>query len=146
MKRHGKTSAGSQRWQCMSCNATETRSINNDAKLLNVFLDWLLSGKLQTDMPGEGRSFRRATSKSWQVWAMPPLTDETYHVVHVDGIYIGRQAVVLIARSEKHVLGWYLARSENSRAWKALMDRISPPDVVVSESHADRRSHQELLP
>jgi hypothetical protein len=117
----------------MSCNATETHSINNDAKLLKVFLDWLLSRKLQADMMESGRSFRRKTSKFWQVWAMPPLIDETYHVVYVDGIYIGRQVVVLIARSEKHVLGWYIACTENSRAWKALMDRISPPDVVVSD-------------
>jgi hypothetical protein len=123
----------------MSCNATETHSINNDAKLLKVFLDWLLSGKLQADMLKSGRTFRRKTSKFWQIWAMPPLIDETYHVVYVDGIYIGRQVVVLIARSEKHVLGWYLARTENSRAWKALMDRISPPDVVVSDGGADSR-------
>lgn len=133
MKRHGKTSAGSQRWQCASCKATETHNINNDAKLLKVFLDWLLSGKLQSDMPGGGRTFRRKTSKFWQIWPMPPVIDEVFHVVYVDGIYLGRKAVILIARSDKHVLGWYLARTENSRAWKALMDRIPPPDVVVSD-------------
>lgn len=133
MTRHGKTSAGSQRWQCTSCKATETHPINNDAKLLKMFLDWLLSGKLQTDMPGEGRTFRRKTSKFWQVWPMPPLIDEMHHVIYVDGIYLSRKTVVLIARSEKYVLGWYLARTENSRAWKALMARISPPDVVICD-------------
>jgi hypothetical protein len=133
MKRHGKTSAGSQRWQCMSCKATETHHINSDAKLLDVFLGWLLSGKLMSDMPGDGRTFRRKTSKFWQVWPMPPLIDEVHHVVFVDGIYLGRKAVILIARSKKFVLGWYLARTENSRAWMALMDRIAAPDVVVSD-------------
>lgn len=133
MKRHGKTSAGSQRWQCMTCKATETHHINNDAKLLDVFLNWLLSGKLQGDMPGGGRTFRRNTSKFWQVWPMPPLIDEAYHVVYADGIYLRRKAVILIARNDKYVLGWYLARTENSRAWAALMNRIAPPDVVVSD-------------
>jgi hypothetical protein len=64
---------------------------------------------------------------------MPSLIDEVYHVIHVDGIYLGRKAVILIARSENHVLGWYLARTENSRAWAALMSRIPAPDVVVSD-------------
>ena len=64
---------------------------------------------------------------------MPPLIDEVHRVVYIDGIYLDRKAVVLIARSDKHVLGWYLARTENSRAWKALMNRIPPPDVVVSD-------------
>ena len=133
MRRHGKTSAGSQRWQCVSCKATETHQINNDAKLLRIFLDWLLSGKLQADMPGGGRTFRRKTSKFWDIWPLPPLIDEVHRVVYVDGIYLGRKAVILIARSEQYVLGWYLARTENSRAWKALMDRIPPPEVVVSD-------------
>jgi hypothetical protein len=117
----------------MSCKATETHNINNDAKLLRVFLDWLLSGRLQRDMPGEGRTFRRKTSKFWNIWPLPPLIDEVYRVIYVDGIYLGRKTVVLIARSEKYVLGWYLARTENSRAWRALMARIPPPEVVVSD-------------
>ena len=133
MIRHGKTKAGSQRWRCKSCNATEMRTINNDAKLLDIFLDWLLSGKLQVNMPGGGRTFRRKTSRFWQIWPMPPLIDEVHHVIFVDGIYLGRKVVILIARSEKFVLGWYLARTENSRAWMALMNRIPAPDVVVSD-------------
>lgn len=56
-----------------------------------------------------------------------PLIDEVHEVVFVDGIHLGRKAVVLIACSEEHVLGWYVALSENSRAWAALMDRIAPP-------------------
>jgi hypothetical protein len=133
MKRHGKTSAGSQRWQCMSCRLTETHKINNDAKLLKVFLDWLMSNRLQSDMPGNGRTFRRKTSVFWNVWPLPPLIDEVHRVVYADGIYLGRKAVVLIARGERHVLGWYLARTENSRAWAALMSRIAAPEVVVSD-------------
>jgi hypothetical protein len=133
MRRYGKTAAGSQRWQCKSCKATETHQINNNAKLLKMFLDWLLSGNLQSAMPGGGRTFRRKTSKFWQLWPMPPIIDEIYHVVHVDGKYLGRKAVVLIASNEDYILGWYLARTENSRAWKALMSRIVPPNVVVTD-------------
>jgi transposase-like protein len=54
-------------------------------------------------------------------------------VVFVDGIHLGRKACVLIARSEESVLGWYVARSESSGAYRALMARIAPPEVVVTD-------------
>ena len=44
-----------------------------------------------------------------------------------------KNVVVLIAGTEEHVIGWYLAKSENSRAWAALMSPIPPPDVVVTD-------------
>ena len=47
-----------------------------------------------------------------------------------------KNVVVLIAGTEEHVIGWYLARSENSRAWSALMSPIPPPDVVVTDGGA----------
>ena len=132
-KRFGKTSAGAQRWQCKLCKATFTHSINNDAKLLREFLNWLLSRRRQTDMPGYGRTFRRKAQRFWELWPLPPLIDEIHRVVYVDGIYIAKDVVVLIACNDEHVLGWYLARSENTRAWKALLSRIAPPDMVVSD-------------
>lgn len=54
----------------------------------------------------------------------------------VDGIHLGRKAVVLIACTPDCVLGWYVARTENSRAWTALMQRIAPPLLVVSDGGA----------
>ena len=41
--------------------------------------------------------------------------------------------MVLIAQTPDCVLGWYAARSENSRAWSALMSRIAPPALVVTD-------------
>ena len=133
MARYGKTKAGTQRWSCASCKATSTRKNNNDAKILRQFLSWLLSKGVHRDMPGEGRSFRRKTARFWKIWALPPLCDEIHRVVYVDGIYLSRKAVILIARSDEYVLGWYLARSENSRAYEALLSRIAPPTVVVTD-------------
>lgn len=133
MVRNGKTTAGSQRWICKACKATTTRKINNDAKILREFLGWLLSRKSQADMPGKGRSFRRRTAKFWKLWPMPPLVDEIHRVIYVDGIYLTRKVVILIARSDEYVLGWYLARSENSKAYASLLSRIAPPDMVVSD-------------
>ena len=79
------------------------------------------------------RTFRRCTSEFWDRWPIAPVCDEVHHVVHVDGIWLGRAAVVLIACTKDYVIGWHLARSENSQAWVALMARIAPPDVVVCD-------------
>lgn len=133
MTKHGKIKAGKQRWRCKSCNSTKTHSINSDAKQLKVFLDWLMSRKRQTDMKVSGRTFRRNTSKFWKYWALPPLIDEIHRVVYVDGIHLGRKAVILIACSDEYVLGWYLARHEHTQAWVNLLRRIAPPDMVVSD-------------
>ena len=133
MKKHGKTSAGRQRWRCKKCSLTKTNKINSDAKQLEEFLSWLLSKQRQLDMPGEGRWFRKRTAKFWGIWPLPPLIDEIHRVVYVDGIHLSRKAVVLIACSDEFVLGWYLARQENSRAWEALLSRIAPPDMVVTD-------------
>ena len=67
VQKYGKTSAGRQRWHCLACGATFVNTIDNAAKLLEAFLAWLLSGTTQSEMPGEGRSFRRKTSRFWEM-------------------------------------------------------------------------------
>ena len=52
---------------------------------------------------------------------MPPKVERPRRVVYVDGIHLGRKAVVLIASDDEKALGWHLCRSENSRAWAALI-------------------------
>ena len=48
---------------------------------------------------------------------MLDVVDEVHRVVFVDGIWIARDCVVLIACSDEFVLSWHLARSETRRAW-----------------------------
>lgn len=133
MKGHGRTAAGARRWQCTSCGATATHRIDNSAKTLALFLRWLLSKLPQGGLGMPGRTFRHRTSRFWSLWPIAPVCDEVHHVVHVDGIWLGRSCVVLIACAGEHVVGWHLARSESKAAWAALMSRIAPPDVVVCD-------------
>ena len=133
MKGNGRTSAGRTRWRCTSCGANSVRRIDNAAKLLDAFLGWLLTRGRQADMPGGGRTFRRRAARFWEIWPMPPKVEAPRRVVYVDGIHLGRKAVVLIASDEEHALSWHLCRPENSRAWSALMSRIAAPEVVVSD-------------
>ena len=133
MIRHGKTSTGRQRWRCKPCKITTLNEIDSTAKHLDEFLAWLLGRRRQADLPGGGRSFRRRCEPLWQLWPFSPIIDEVHDVIFVDGIHLGRNAVVLIAQTPDCVLGWYAARSENSRAWGALMSRIASPALVVTD-------------
>ena len=131
--KHGKTTAGAQRWRCKDCSLTITPKIDNTAKQMQIFHKWLFSRQTQKEMPGGGRTFRRKTVQFWNIWPMPPKIEEARDVVYVDGIYMGRKACILICCDEQNVLGWYLCRYEHSGAYKALLSRIAAPFVVVSD-------------
>lgn len=133
MKRNGKTSAGAQRWRCRACGASTTVSYDDTAARLDEFLAWLLSKATQADMPGQGRTFRRLAAAFWPIWPMPEPTGEVHRVLFVDGIWLARDLVVLIAYDGEHVVSWYMAESETSRAWEALMAPIPAPDVAVCD-------------
>jgi hypothetical protein len=145
MRRNGTTSAGRTRWRCESCGASSVDRIDNAAKRLDEFLGWLLTKRRQADMPGGGRTFRRRTAEFWRVWPLPPVTGEVCRVVFVDGLYLGRKACVLIARSEEFVLGWYVARSESSAAYEALMARIASlesPSIGTTQTLSTNQSRE----
>lgn len=132
-KRNGRTSSGSQRWRCTACGASTTVRYDDTATRLDEFLGWLLSKDSRAAMPGGGRSFRRRTAEFWEVWPMPVPDGELHRVLHVDGIWVARDLVVLICCSGERVVSWYMARSENPGAWSALMAPIPAPEVVVTD-------------
>ena len=134
--KNGTTKAGSQRWLCRSCKVAFTPKIDNSAKQLQIFLDWLFGKDSQKIMPGEGRTFRRNTSPFWNLWPLPPKVEEEKDILYVDGIYLGRKVCVLICCDDEYVLGWYLCRYEHSGAYTALLSRIAEPKVVVSDGGA----------
>lgn len=119
--KYGKTRTGRQRWYCKECHSVFVNPINKTVHDFKHFIQWLFGKDVQKSMPGNGRGFRRKTSKFWEIWPMPPKIESPMNVVYVDGIYLSRKACILICCNEENVLGWYLCRYENSRAWEALM-------------------------
>ena len=145
--KNGKTKAGTQRWLCKECSDTFTNPIDNSTKQFVQFQHWLFSKAVQKEMSGAGRSFRRKVSKFWEIWPMPPKIESPMNVVYVDGIYLGRKVCILICCNKRYVLGWYLCRYENSRAWEALMQRIAAPAMVVSDGgHGFRKALKRVWP
>lgn len=134
MKRNGKTRSGAQRWRCKSCGASSTHHIDSTAKWLKAFLGWLL-GKLSIEEFAKCSvdTFRRKTERFWGLWPLPSYTGEINDVVFVDGIYISKKLVVLIACSKDHVLAWHLAESECCASWAALLLKMAPPLMVVTD-------------
>ena len=119
--------------RCPSCGASTTASYDDTAARLEEFLARLTSKDAQLSMPGQGRTFRRRTAGFWRVWPMPEPPGGARRVLFVDGIWLARDLVVLIAHDGEHVVSWYMARAETSRAWEALMAPIPAPDVVVCD-------------
>ena len=61
----------------------------------------------------------------WSLWPPVPLVDEVHHVVHVDGIHLHRDAVVLIAVAGGHVIGsWVYVRQYCAKIDEAARNRM----------------------
>lgn len=133
MVKNGKTKAGTQRWRCLSCGASSVRKIGKAAKTLEAFLRWLLSKDAVADLKTSRATFWRKTAWVWRIWPIAPFTGEVHDVVFLDGIWLRRKAVVLIAVADGHVAGWHLAQTECAAAWAALMLRIPAPKMAVSD-------------
>ncbi len=133
MSKNGKTEAGTQRWRCLSCGASSVRRHDKSAKQLEAFLRWLLSKDSAADLKTSRSTFWRRTSWAWGIWPIAPVTGEVHDVVFLDGIWMRRKAVVLIAVAEGRAMAWHLAQTECAAAWAALMLRIPAPAMLVSD-------------
>ena len=133
MKRNGHTKAGTQRWRCKTCNASTTNNYGQNEDPFESFLSWLFGKSTQKEMGKPDRTFRQQIQRYWDYWALPPIHEDKETVIYVDGLYLTRKVVILIASCELGPIGWYLARSENSHAWGALLRRIYTPELVVTD-------------
>lgn len=133
MKGNGTTKAGTKRWRCPKCGASSVRKHDSSAKQLEAFLRWLLSKDAVADLKTSRSTFWRRTAWIWKIWPIAPYTGEVHDVVFLDGIWLRRKAVVLIAVAGGRVAGWHLAQTECAASWAALMLRIPAPKMAVSD-------------
>lgn len=109
------------------------RKIDSSAKALSAFLSWLMSKDSIAGLKTSRAAFWRKTAWIWRIWPIAPYAGEVFDVVFLDGIWIGRKAVVLIACADGHVVALHLAQSECTSAWAALMMRMPAPSMAVSD-------------
>lgn len=133
MKKNGFTKAGTQRWRCKVCGSSKVINNNTQARWLRAFISWLLGKLSQAELKVNARTFRDHTCRFWKLWPIIPMCDEIHHVVYMDGIWLSRKCVILIACTDDYVIGCHLAKTENSKDWGCLMQRIASPDVLVCD-------------
>lgn len=103
---------------------------------LNSFVSWLLSKNGQHQLDGwTPRSFRRATAWCWNVEPSILVTGEVYDEIQLDGIRLayGWWLLIAIDGVTGDTLGWQWAGSENEASWTALIRRLPPPRVAVTD-------------
>lgn len=138
MHRHGKTSAGNQRWKCVSCRSTGVRK-RRDVHVRHLrhhFLQWITGTQSLTEKASEMKLSRKQLSKHFNAfWAdLPacPANTEPTEVLVLDGVYLsGRTNAVLIARTLSSVHAWAFADRECFAAWDAFLSHLRPPAAVV---------------
>ena len=133
VKKNGHTKNGKQRYWCLHCHSSFTLTYTREYKDFQLFLDYVLHAYSQQEYGIAARTLRARIQPYWAYWPIPERVDTAYDVVFVDGLYLRRNCVILIACTPEHIIGWYLARSEYTRAWEYLLSRISPPALVVSD-------------
>ena len=138
LQKCGKTPAGTQRWRCPNCTATQVklRPDLSRAFVLERFVNWLLGKQSQTELnPPDGvtdRTWRNQTAWCWGIAPYPEQTGEVYPVILLDGIGIG-SLVCLIARTPDHAIGWYWVGWESSNTWEKLLKQFPSPIAVVCD-------------
>lgn len=142
MRKNGTTSSGRQRWRCSQCGSSSVRRINARAKRLETFLRRLLSKQTQSDMGCSRSTLKRMTKEFWEIWPIAPYSGEVRDAIFLDGIWIGRDAVVLMACTKEHVLAWHLAETECASAWAAPMTRMPAPAMAVTDGRRALRGRR----
>ena len=118
---------------CLRRSSTTKARIDTAARF-DEFLSWLLSKDItQLEMPGAGRTFRRRNRVSSGVSGPCRCPTASSTGPFVDGSARGTpgRADLLQRGSGGLMRPW--RKSENSRAWSALMEPIPAPDVVVTD-------------
>ena len=139
VKRNGVTSSGRIRWRCTQCGASTIQyrlDITHKA-VLTKFLDYLMGKQSQSQINPiiTDRSFRTRIAWCWNIRPCIPVTREKYDVVQIDGTYLPYDWCLLTALAHGKVVAYQWCHAENKSAYHALLSRLVPPVMVVTDGH-----------
>ena len=134
MQKRGKTAGGKQRWLCIKCSRSHSlgHETQQQSRLLDRFVSWLLGKQSQTELSIPDRTWRAQTSWCWNIIPKPVITGEVYEIILIDGIRVG-SLVCLIARTPTTVITWLWVLYESSYTWSELLIKLPSPTVVVCD-------------
>ena len=98
-------------------------------------MKWLTGKQTQAEIDGTatGRSFRRDTAWCWDVEPRLEPATTIFHAVLVDGIWIGEYCLLIALSDKGNVLAWQWSGGESVAAWKALLNQVEAPGILVSD-------------
>ena len=138
--KNGKTAAGTQRWRCPSCGASSVRRRPDVTRReqLTRFVGWLVGKHTQAEIDGTmtGRTFRRQTAWCWDLEPRLPPATTIHHAVLVDGFWVSGWCLLIALSDTGRVLAWQWSGGESVAAWKALLEQVHAPGVLVSDGGA----------
>lgn len=94
---------------------------------------WLCSNQTQAQRRAgqSARTFWANTAWCWNVAPVLEPTGEVFDEIQLDGIYLQNGHCCVIAYANGHVVDFQWYTTENSTAWRVLLQRIPAPAVVV---------------
>lgn len=142
MRKYGMTAAGTQRWQCRSCDATGVQKRDDHANRLwhRCFTDWLMAPTSLTTIADRlhcsVRNVARHVQRHWGKQPTPPHWVAPSSLVVLDGTsLVARERVVLVARGigDHPNIAWVFTQRETTAAWSELLSAIPAPQFVVCD-------------
>lgn len=99
------------------------------------FVSWLTGKQTQAEIDGTatGRTFRRETAWCWDLEPRLPPARTIHHAVLVDGIWIAGWCLLIALSDTGQVLAWQWSGGESIAAWKALLEQVAAPGILVSD-------------
>ena len=147
LKKNGKTTAGTIRFRCKECGASTTnrRPSRRQAWWAQSWIAWLLCRTSIEQLHVSMRSFQRHTTRFWDTSPAPVFDGVVRDVLVIDATRIGAAMCHIVAqppntRANQHchrranVVAWGWAKTESAASWGALMARIPPPRVLVTDA------------
>lgn len=135
--KNGRHPSGTQRWRCPSCGASSVRRRPDVTRReqLRQFVTWLVGKQTQAEIDGttSGRTFRRQTAWCWDIEPRLAPATTIHHAVLVDGIWISGWCLLIALSDKGSVLAWQWSGGESVAAWKALLEQIEAPGILVSD-------------
>lgn len=135
--KNGRTAAGTQRWRCRSCGASSVRRRPDVTRReqLRRFVTWLTGKQTQAEIDGTatGRTFRREIAWCWALEPRLPPATEIHHAILVDGIWVSEWCLLIALSDKGNVLAWQWSGGESVAAWKALLNQVEAPGILVSD-------------
>ena len=141
MRRNGRTRVGTERFRCMTCGRSETKS-REDVRIRHDhdrLVTWLTGVESKDAIAKRYGVTRRALTKEFKSFFRknpdhPPPIGFKANILLVDAKFIhGDELCALIGIAPNDQLFWQFATAECYGTWYGFLIRFSPPDVVVAD-------------